>query len=53
MRPTREQVAAEVKRVTHAWSGPAMDEFINDPPTAKQLAIADAVLKLFPEEADQ
>ncbi len=44
--PTRDEVAAEVKRVTHAWSGPSMDEFISDPPTRKQYAIADAVLAL-------
>ena len=44
--PTRDEVAAEVKRVTHAWSGPSMDEFLNDPPNRKQLAIADAVLAL-------
>jgi hypothetical protein len=47
--PTREQIAAEVKRVTHAWGGPAMDEFKNDPPIRKHYAIADAVLALFPQ----
>ena len=47
--PTREQAAAEVKRVTQAFGGPAMDEFMNDPPTRKQYAIADAVLALFPQ----
>jgi hypothetical protein len=51
--PTREQIAAEIKRVTHAWSGPSMDEFINDPPTRKQYAMADAVLALLQKGADR
>ncbi len=49
--PTRDEVAAEVKRVTHAWSGPSMDEFVNDPPTRKHYAIADAVLALLSQPA--
>lgn len=51
--PTRDEVAAEVKRVTHAWSGPSMDEFRNDPPTRKHYAIADAVLALFQNGDDR
>lgn len=47
--PTRDKVAAVVKRAGDAWTGPSMDEFRDDPPTRRHYAIADAVRALLSE----
>lgn len=51
--PTRETIAQMLHEVTIKWSGPAMAEFRDAPPTRKQYAMADAVIALFGKETQR